>query len=181
MEELARQNPDLVINISASPFSYTKTEARENIFISKAKKYRVPVISVNQTGANTELIFDGASIIVNREGSIFRHLEYFKEELFTFSTDDLMNGTIAEQEQKPDPISLIHKALVTGIRITFKIWFKKHSLGLSGGLDSAVSTCLAAEALGSENVRVLLMPAIHRTIRYLIQSPLLPMPALVMK
>jgi len=160
MEELARQNPDLVINISASPFSYTKTEAKENIFISKAKKYRIPVISVNQTGANTELIFDGASIIVNREGSIFRHLEYFKEELFTFSTDDLMNGTIAEQEQKPDPISLIHKALVTGIRDYFsKTGFKKCILGLSGGLDSAVSTCLAAEALGSDNVRVLLMPS----------------------
>ncbi len=68
MEELAKQNPDILINISASPFSYTKTEAKENIFISKAIKYRLPVISVNQTGANTELIFDGASIIINGTG-----------------------------------------------------------------------------------------------------------------
>lgn len=70
MEELARQNPDIIINIAASPFSYTKIEAKENIFISKASKYKIPVISVNQTGANTELIFDGASIIVNKKGEI---------------------------------------------------------------------------------------------------------------
>ena len=63
MEELAKQNPDLIINIAASPFSYSKIEAKENIFISKALKYKIPVISVNQTGANTELIFDGASVV----------------------------------------------------------------------------------------------------------------------
>ena len=62
MEELAKQNPDLIINISASPFSYTKMEAKENIFRSKALKYKIPVITANQTGANTELIFDGASL-----------------------------------------------------------------------------------------------------------------------
>ncbi|MFZ0282507.1 MAG: nitrilase-related carbon-nitrogen hydrolase, partial [Bacteroidales bacterium] len=94
MEELAKQNPDIVINISASPFSYTKTEAKENIFISKAIKYRLPVISVNQTGANTELIFDGASIIINRNGKIFRHLNYFEECIETFSTDDIFSDTV---------------------------------------------------------------------------------------
>ena len=57
MEELAKQNPDIIINIAASPFSYSKIEAKENIFISKAVKYKIPVISVNQTGANTELVF----------------------------------------------------------------------------------------------------------------------------
>ncbi len=84
LEELSKMKPDLVINISASPFSYAKVEAKKNIFISKAVKYQIPVISVNQTGANTELIFDGASIIINREGKIFRHLSYFEEAVETF-------------------------------------------------------------------------------------------------
>ena len=86
MEELARQNPDIVINISASPFSYTKTEAKENIFISKAIKYRIPVISVNQTGANTELIFDGASIIINRKGRFSGISNTLRSAVETFST-----------------------------------------------------------------------------------------------
>ncbi len=115
MEELAKQNPDIVINISASPFSYTKTEAKENIFISKAIKYQIPVISVNQTGANTELIFDGASIVVNKDGKVFRHLNYFEESFETFSLDDVLSGSIVTQSQRPEPVSLIHKALVTGI------------------------------------------------------------------
>src|SRR5450759_2767957 len=68
MEELAKQDPDIIINISASPFSLSLIHISENIFRSKAIKYKIPVISVNQTGANTELIFDGASIIVNNKG-----------------------------------------------------------------------------------------------------------------
>jgi NAD+ synthase (glutamine-hydrolysing) len=160
MEELAKQSPDIVINISASPFSYTKTEAKENIFISKALKYKIPVISVNQTGANTELIFDGASIIVNKNGKVFRHLNYFEESVETFSLDDVLSGSIVTQSQRPEPVSLIHKALITGISDYFsKTGFKKCVLGLSGGIDSAVCLCLAVEALGHENVRALLMPS----------------------
>ncbi len=77
MEELANKDPDLIINISASPFSYTKTEAKENIFRSKAMKYKIPVITVNQTGANTELIFDGASLIINQKGEICKEASVF--------------------------------------------------------------------------------------------------------
>ncbi len=160
MEQLAKLSPDIVINISASPFSYNKTEAKKNIFVSKAAKYRVPVISVNQTGANTELIFDGASIIVNPEGKIFRHLGYFEEAVETYSLDEIISGKPPLPEVVPDPISLIHKALVTGIHDYFsKCGFKKAIIGLSGGIDSAVCTCLAAEALGKENILALLMPS----------------------
>jgi NAD+ synthase (glutamine-hydrolysing) len=84
MEELSGHNPDLIVNLSASPFSYNKVEAKKNIFISKAVKYRIPVIMANQTGANTELIFDGASLIINSQGKIFRQLGYFEEGLETF-------------------------------------------------------------------------------------------------
>jgi NAD+ synthase (glutamine-hydrolysing) len=160
MEQLAKQNPDLLINISASPFSYNKIEAKENIFRSKSIKYRVPVISVNQTGANTELIFDGASIIVNRQGDIFNQLPFFEEAFETFTLESIQSGKILFRNNKPAVIPLIHKALVTGIRDYFsKTDFKTAILGLSGGIDSAVCLCLAAEALGNKNVRAVLMPS----------------------
>ena len=160
MEELAKQKPDLIVNIAASPFSYTKTEARENIFRNKARKYKVPVVSVNQTGANTELIFDGASIIVDPQGEIYRKLPVFEESVSTFDTEDILSGSGSAGIGNHDPIELIHKALVTGIRDYFrKSGLKNAILGLSGGIDSAVSLCLASEALGNKNVRSLLMPS----------------------
>jgi len=160
MEVLSRQNPDLIINIAASPFSYSKIEAKENIFISKAIKYKIPVISVNQTGANTELIFDGASILVNKNGRIYNQLPFFEEAVETFSFEDLKEGPVLFKETQTDTISLIYKALVTGLRDYFtKTGLKSSIIGLSGGIDSAICLCLAAEALGNENVRALLMPS----------------------
>jgi len=160
MEVLSRQNPDLIINIAASPFSYSKIEAKENIFISKAIKYKMPVISVNQTGANTELIFDGASILVNKNGRIYNQLPFFEEAVETFSFEDLKEGPLLFKETQTDTISLIYKALVTGLRDYFtKTGLKSSIIGLSGGIDSAICLCLAAEALGNENVRALLMPS----------------------
>lgn len=159
MEELARMKPDMIINISASPFSYTKLESREEIFRNKAKKYKIPVISVNQTGANTELLFEGASVIVDREGNLYKKLSFFEESVLSFDTDNIVPGK-AIIIKKPDPISLIHKGLVMGIRDYFrKSGLINAILGLSGGLDSAVCLCLAVDALGNENVRSLLMPS----------------------
>jgi len=160
MEELAVFNPDLVINISASPFSYQAVETRRNIFVAKALKHRIPVISVNQTGANTGLIFDGASLAVNRNGQIFRQLGYFEEAVETFSLEDLDAGFNFPDIGRAETAALIHKALITGIQDYFaKTGFRKAILGLSGGLDSAVCLCLAAEALGPDNVLALLMPS----------------------
>jgi NAD+ synthase (glutamine-hydrolysing) len=160
MEELISQNPDIIINIAASPFSYTKIEAKENIFISKAAKYKIPVISVNQTGANTELIFDGASILVNENGRIFNQLPFFEESVETYSFENIKSGSVFEKNISPDPISLIYKALVTGLKDYFaKSGLKTSIIGLSGGIDSALCLCLAVEALGNENVRALLMPS----------------------
>jgi NAD+ synthase (glutamine-hydrolysing) len=160
MEELARQNPDIIINIAASPFSYSKIEAKENIFISKAIKYKIPVISVNQTGANTELIFDGASIVVNEKGEVFNQLPFFEEAVETYTFENIKSGSIAKRDTKTDSISLIHKALVTGLRDYFtKTGLKSSIIGLSGGIDSAICLCLAVDALGNENVRALLMPS----------------------
>ena len=160
MEELAKQHPDLIINIAASPFSYTKIEAKENIFRSKAIKYKIPVISVNQTGANTELIFDGASVIVNKKGEIFKHLPFFEEVVETWSLEDISSVSLSQPKPDTGSIPLIHKALVTGIRDYFeKTNFRSCIIGLSGGIDSAICICLASEALGNKNVRALLMPS----------------------
>jgi NAD+ synthase (glutamine-hydrolysing) len=160
MDELSRYEPDLIVNISASPFSYTKVEAKKKIFTSKAIKHGVPVITANQTGANTELIFDGASLIIDRHGIIYRQLEYFEEAVMTFSLEELMSGKTYYRKPDYEPVALIHKALVTGVHDYFaKTGFKKCIIGLSGGIDSAVVVCLAKEALGYENVMALLMPS----------------------
>ncbi|MDX9811236.1 MAG: NAD+ synthase [Bacteroidales bacterium] len=160
MEELSKLGPDLIINIAASPFACTKVEAKENIFRNKALKYGLPVISVNQTGANTELIFDGASIAVDRHGKIFMRLPFFDEAVETFELNDLINGHGHADSPVPETISLVYKALTTGIRDYFrKSGFRKCILGLSGGMDSAICLCLATAALGKENVRAVLMPS----------------------
>ncbi len=160
MEELSGQHPDLIINISASPFSYSKIEAKLNIFSSKAKRYRLPVIMVNQTGANTELIFDGASLVLDNNGKIFRRLPFFEECITSVSLEDIITDSKSSDNDISDPIPLIHDALVMGIRDYFhKTGLKTAILGLSGGIDSAICLYLAVEALGSRNVRALLLPS----------------------
>lgn len=160
MEELSKQNPDIIINISASPFSYSKIEAKENIFTSKAARYKIPVISVNQTGANTELIFDGASLVINRKGQIISRLPFFEEAFETYSTDEINSAAKSGEEKRPEAVPLIYKALVTGIRDYFiKTGLTSSIIGLSGGIDSAVCLCLAVEALGNRNVRAMLLPS----------------------
>lgn len=159
-EELIKFSPDLIINIAASPFSYSKTEIRRNIFTGKAKKYGIPVISVNQTGANTELIFDGASVIINKHGEVSSQLPSFEQKVIDYSFDEICDGKECDEILPDDPVSLIYKALVMGLRDYFKkSGLRSAILGLSGGIDSALVLCLAKEALGNENVRALLMPS----------------------
>ena len=156
LEELSKQQPDLVINLSASPFSYNQENWRKDILIKNAVKYKLPIVYVNQTGAQTELIFDGGSCFVKSDGSIPVELAYFQEDFAMIDTEEPQEQ---KQEQK-DYIAKIHQALILGIRDYFgKMNFSKAVLGLSGGIDSAVVCALAVEALGSENVRGILMPS----------------------
>ncbi len=157
MEENCRQNPDLVINLSASPFSYRQEKWRKEILVENAVKYEVPIIYVNQIGAQTELIFDGGSIMIDRYGKVVKELAYFKEDFAVVDTDDRGLGEIQPQSE---PSEKIYEALVLGISDYFrKSGFKKATLGLSGGIDSALTLVLAVQALGAENVKVLLMPS----------------------
>ena len=165
LAELKKLNPDFVINISASPFSYTQEEVRKNVLSSNAIKYNLPIIYVNQIGAQTELIFDGASQIVNKDGKTVLSLKSFEEDIYIYDmnnleTDDLKRIDSTNTVLKTSYISKIHDALILGIRDYFaKMNFKTATLGLSGGIDSAVTLVLAVKALGRENVRVLLMPS----------------------
>ena len=157
MEELAKLKPDFVVNLSASPFSYNQEGWRKNVLINKAKSYGIPILYCNQVGAQTELVFDGGSVYIDAKGEIVKELKYFEEDSLVLDTTSLGEK---ELQEKVDYIEKIHDALVLGIRDYFKkMGFKQATLGLSGGIDSAVTVVLAVRALGAENVRVLLMPS----------------------
>lgn len=157
MEELAKFNPDFVINISASPFSYNQEGWRKNVLINKAKKYKLPIFYINQVGAQTELIFDGGSVYIDSLGEIRKELKYFSEDNLLVDTQNVGEKQVQYEVETTEKI---HDALVLGIRDYFhKMGFTKATLGLSGGIDSAVTVVLAVRALGAKNVRVLLMPS----------------------
>ncbi len=158
MEKLSLLKPDFVVNIAASPFSHNQKNIRTEILQSVSKKYHLPVIYVNQIGANTELIFDGDSMVINSKGDVACRLNYFEEDYGIIDLDEIENQKADEKEV--DYIEKIHNALVLGLKDYFgKMGFKQATLGLSGGIDSAVTVVLAERALGKENVRVLLMPS----------------------
>ena len=159
MDELIKQKPDFMINLSASPFTYKHAEERIRIVKENVKRYDIPMFYVNHAGAQTEIIFDGGSLVVSPDGKVFDELPYFEEGLRSYDLAKVTKGK-KNNEQAKDKMTLIHDALVTGVRDYFgKLGFKKAILGLSGGIDSAVVAVLAARALGAENVRVVLMPS----------------------
>ena len=159
LDEMIKYEPDFIINVSASPFSYVHSQERLHVCIENVKRYNIPLFYINHVGAQTELIFDGGSVIASPNGKIYEELPYFVEAIQHYELDEIMKG---EQEilQPKDKIKDIHDAIVLGIKDYFgKLGFTKAVLGLSGGIDSAVTAVLAARALGPENVRVLLMPS----------------------
>ncbi len=159
LDEPVTQQPDLILNISASPFSYAHAEERIRTLKANALRYNLPLFYVNQVGSQTEIIFDGGSMVMSPNGQVYEELPYWQEVVKTFDLDEVA-GADRHAEQPKEKIPLIHDALILGIRDYFqKLGLKRAILGLSGGLDSAVVAVLAARALGEENIRVLLMPS----------------------
>ena len=164
MDELIKQHPDVMVNIAASPFSKSQIENRRQVMIDNVKKYQIPLFYVNHIGAQTQLIFDGDSMVVDKDANLHSQLNSFTEDsgLYELNISDKSVKTLHQQKQKNSSTSIenIRAALVLGIKEYFrKQGFQKAILGLSGGIDSAVVLILAIEALGKENVRVVLMPS----------------------
>jgi len=160
MEEMILRNPDLIINIAASPFHYKQSEIRKGILSENAKKYHLPVFYVNHVGAQTELLFDGGSMVFGPDAINLAELKYFEEDFAVFDLDEVISRKETVAGEEKSPVAWIHDALVMGIRDYFsKLGFSKAILGLSGGIDSAVTLALAAEALGKENVWAVLLPS----------------------
>ncbi len=159
--------PEVMLNISASPFDYDHALGRIETLKANTAKYKIPVFYVNHCGAQTDLIFDGGSIVVNANSVVYDEMIYFEEQLKVYDLDVVINSANTLKEDIVQPkikIELIYRALITGIKNYFeKLDFSKAILGLSGGIDSAVTAVLAAEALGAENVWGLLMPSQYST------------------
>ncbi|MGD8313286.1 MAG: NAD+ synthase [Syntrophobacterales bacterium] len=156
IEVLAEKGADLIINIAASPFHRGKEKLRYDIVRSHATKHRIPFLFVNQVGANDELIFDGRSICLDGAGDLMAVLPPFVEQVKTIT----VNGTgIGDPYVPQEEIASVQQALVLGVRDYMdKCGFSSAILGLSGGIDSAVTCCIAVEAIGAENVVAVTMP-----------------------
>ncbi|MVN90345.1 NAD+ synthase [Mucilaginibacter aquatilis] len=168
MDVLIEQKPDVMINIAASPFAYNHDEERIAILGDNAKRYGLPLLYVNQVGAQTEIIFDGGSLVFDKNGSLVDEMPYFEEAITYYTLND--DATVTPQQpatvmdERQSDIEQIHQGLLLGIRDYFyKSGFKQAILGLSGGIDSAVVCALAAEALGAENVMAVLLPSKYST------------------
>jgi len=185
MDELMKQKPDLMINLSASPFDYDHDEDRKEVIRLNVKKYKLPMIYCNAVGAQTEIVFDGGSLVCADNAVIAAEMKYFEEDYLLVDTENLVGkqdkpdanshhqmtadmrvaktddpDTIIAYLTKENNIAQVKAALVLGIRDYFsKMGFKKAILGSSGGIDSAVVLTLAVEALGKDNVTAVLMPS----------------------
>src|SRR5690554_4991742 len=163
LDEMMADEPDFIINISASPFDYTSARRRIEVVRANVSRYKIPLFYVNHCGAQTEILFDGGSLVMNQDGVMVDEFSYFTPALRTYDLDEVRKNA-ENREQSKDKMELIRRGLVMGIRDYFrKLGFTRAILGLSGGLDSALTCVLAVEALGAENVRVLLMPGPYST------------------
>lgn len=159
MDELIKEKPDFAVNIAASPFSFNHDKSRTGVLLKNASQYNLPFFYVNHTGAQTELIFDGCSTIALPDGKVYK-MSCFREEIQVFDLAEVRRGIGMADYTPPAKYELVYAALVEGIHDYFrKLGFGKATLGMSGGIDSALVLALAVKALGKENVLPVLMPS----------------------
>lgn len=157
--QLAAQGAELLFNLSASPFTLSKWRRREEIFCEVARRHRLTVVMTNQVGANDELIFDGTSGAWSPEGRLIARANSFEEQLLVVDVDRREPAPGEELSEPPTAVAAAYAALVLGVRdYARKCGFRRAVLGLSGGIDSALTAVIAADALGAENVLTLAMP-----------------------
>jgi len=161
--DLAALNVDLIVNLSASPYSVGKQTLREKMLTHAVQQYQIPIIYTNQVGANDDLIFDGNSLAVNKHGEVEVRAKSFATDLVICDLAQLQSEQADTKQtihQTIDENQAIFSALVLGVKdYARKCGFTKVLLGLSGGIDSALVAAIAAEALGEQNVLGVLMPS----------------------
>jgi len=156
VESLIQAGGNFVLNISASPFWIGKRELRRDMLASIARQHKVPVVLVNQVGGNDSLVFDGSSLVLNREGKVIAQGRSFEEDLIYFDSQTLAGEM---HVQVPGDEASAYSALVLGTRdYIHKCGFRQAIIGLSGGIDSALTAVIAADAVGRENVIGVGMP-----------------------
>lgn len=162
VERSVADGAEIIININGSPYHSKKITERNDVVCAKAKKLGVPVIYVNQIGGQDELVFDGASFAVDARGEVVHQMVSFEEALsvVTVSREDgELKLTGSEMVAEYEMLESVYKALVLGVGdYVRKNGFKKVVIGLSGGIDSAITATIAVDALGPENVDVIMMP-----------------------
>lgn len=157
IQELLQKKATLLINISASPYSYGKRQARKDMLSTLCRTDKLPLAYTCCVGAQTDLIFDGASMCFDKKGRLVKVGKTFEEDFILFDTNADYNEIDKCESSFEEEV---YKALVFGLKEYFsKMNFKKAVIGLSGGIDSALVTCIAVDALGAKNVHVLLMPS----------------------
>jgi len=174
MDQLIAQQPDIMLNLSASPFDYLHAESRRAMVRKNVARYKLPMIYCNTVGSQTEIVFDGGSLILDGEGRLVKELPFFEEMLFAvewpggahFTGSSGSDVPAVEEVPRPEVlqpdwnIKSIHDALIMGIRHYFsKMGFEQAIVASSGGIDSAVVLALACRALGPERVQAILMPS----------------------
>ncbi|HEY9827474.1 MAG TPA: NAD+ synthase, partial [Stenomitos sp.] len=159
--DLAAQQVDFVVNLSASPFCLGKQAVREAMLQHMARRYAVPILYVNQVGGNDDLIFDGRSLAVNRQGDLIGRGQEFTTDVLWVEFDPQKRDAVSAQVAPAlSPMAELWNALVLGVKdYTRKCGFRQAVLGLSGGIDSALVAAIAAAALGPEQVLGILMPS----------------------
>ena len=192
MEQLMPFHPDVMINLSASPYNYAQDIVRNSIVKAHVLKYKMPMLYCNTVGSQTEIVFDGGSLVYNINGCRVKEMKYFEEDYQVFELDELLKHNDEFNSKTVDGgkretyyysafevgndidtleylsgeknIDEIYHAIVLGIKDYFgKMGFSKAVMGSSGGIDSAVTQVLATQALGKDNVRALLMPSQYST------------------
>jgi NAD+ synthase (glutamine-hydrolysing) len=179
MDKMMDQQPDILLNLSASPFDYTHDEDRKATIKANVVKYKKPLFYCNAVGSQTEIVFDGASLVFDKEANLCGALPMFESamQIFECNDDGTINAPILEPADRVpskelNPVKLmpelnidqVYKALVLGVKDYFnKMGFKRAILGSSGGIDSAVTLAIACDALGKENVHAILMPSPYST------------------
>jgi NAD+ synthase (glutamine-hydrolysing) len=189
MEHLMKQKPDMMINLSASPFDYTHAEGRKAVIRANVLKYKLPMFYCNAVGSQTEIVFDGVSFVFDKAGNLCKSLPIFEEaiECVILNDDGTIDAPVIEHANRilspaiippflKEELNIVqvYDALVLGIKDYFsKMGFTKAIIGSSGGIDSAVTLVLACKALGAQNVRAVLMPSTYSTLHSVNDAELL--------